>query len=104
MAKKSVAYTVMSGVATRAATSVSKKALHQTWRLGTGRKPPKDVADPGIAAWEAILWSALSAGVLALVKTLAQRGTARYYASSTGHLPAQLEHDREDDPEMDRTT
>ena len=93
MAKKSVSYAVMSRMATRAATSFSKKALHQTWRLGTGRKPPKDVADPDVETWEAILWPVLSAGVLALAKTLAKRGAARYYTHSTGHRPPQLAPD-----------
>jgi len=91
MAKKSVAYTMMSVVATRAATTVSKKALHGTWRLSTGRRPPKDAADPRVSTWEAVAWSALSAGVLALAKTVAQRRAADYYAKSTGHLPRQYD-------------
>jgi Protein of unknown function (DUF4235) len=74
-------------VAALFAASVARKGLNATWRAASGKEPPSDAADPEVALSEALLWAALSGTIVAVVKMLATRRAAGYYAKSTGKLP-----------------
>jgi hypothetical protein len=90
--KDSKAYKVMSNLATGAATKAASKGLDAGWSAATGSKPPgnKKLANPDVAGREAVLWTLLSTGGIAVAKLLAERATARYYQHSTGEIPPQL--------------
>ncbi|BBH15964.1 hypothetical protein Back2_02510 [Nocardioides baekrokdamisoli] len=90
--KDSKAYKVMSNLTTGVATKAATKGLDAGWSAATGAKPPKSkkLASPEIAGREAVLWTLLSTGGVAVAKLLAERATARYYQHSTGELPPQL--------------
>lgn len=68
------------------AASVARKGLTASWRAATGKEPPADPADPEVALGEALLWAALSGTLVAVVRMLATRRAADYYARSTGKL------------------
>lgn len=90
--KDSKAYKVMSDLAAGAATKAATKGLDAGWSATTGAKPPtsKKLASPEVAGREAVLWTLLSTGGIAVAKLLAERATARYYQHSTGEIPPQL--------------
>ena len=90
--KDSKAYKVMSDLATGAATKAATKGLDAGWSATTGSKPPtsKKLASPEVAGREAVLWTLLSTGGIAIAKLLAERAIARYYQHSTGEIPPQL--------------
>lgn len=89
--KDSKAYKVMSNLATGAATKAATKGLDAGWSAATGSKPPtKKLANPEVPGRDAVLWTLLSTGGVAVAKVLAERATARYYQHSTGEIPPQL--------------
>ena len=69
----------------KAATAITNK----TWSAATG-KGPKSAKDPNAAIAEAVLYTALSTGVMAAAKMFAERRAADFYTKSTGHPPAAL--------------
>lgn len=69
------------------AAAVARKGLDATWKAAAGKEPPANPADPEVALSEALLWAALSGTIVAVVKMLATRRAAGYYAKSTGKLP-----------------
>jgi hypothetical protein len=73
------------------ATVLARKALNATWRLSTGKTPPKNPAHPDVSMGEAVMWATLSGVTVGLARMLASRQAASYYRRSTGHLPANLE-------------
>ena len=91
--KGSKVWSVFSLVSALGAASVARKVLDKGWQASTGRKPPANPADPDVQVGEAIAWAALTGASVALVRMLAQRRAANYYARSAGHLPPQLQKD-----------
>ena len=91
MASGSKVWTIYGLVATMAATILARKALNATWKLSTGKTPPKNAAHPDVSMGEAITWAAVSGVAVGLARMLASRKAADYYRKSTGHLPANLE-------------
>jgi len=67
--------------------SVAKRALDKSWKLATGRKPPKNPSDPEVSTREAVTWVVTSATVMGLSRMLATRRAANYYLRSTGVNP-----------------
>ncbi|HET6151901.1 MAG TPA: DUF4235 domain-containing protein [Marmoricola sp.] len=80
-------WSVFSLVAALLAATVTRKGLAAAWKLSTGKEPPANPADPTVALAEALLWAAVSGTLVAVVRMLATRRAAGYYAKSTGHLP-----------------
>ena len=75
------------------AATVARKGLNASWKAATGKEPPANPADPDVALREAILWAVLSGTVVAVVRMLATRRAAGYYARSTGKLPPGVRSD-----------
>lgn len=89
------AWKVMSRVAEKLSGSAGKKLVDASWRAATGKQPPVKPESPEIALRESIAWTVLSAAGVELVKTLATRRAAVYFAQSTGQLPPPLRTPRE---------
>ena len=60
-----------------AATFVARKALTIVWTKVTGKKPPTNPEDPGVALVEALSWSVLAGVTVAAFRLLAIRAVAR---------------------------
>lgn len=86
-AQSSKVWSIFSMVAAMVAATATKKSLDVFWKAATGKKPPKNPADPQIALPEAVAWVGLSGTLVAVARMLASRRAADYYARSTGHLP-----------------
>lgn len=81
---------VMSLGATVAATKVANTAVSKGWRAVTGRPVPiKDNYEQDQTR-DIVVFTALSAALVATLRTLAERGAVNYYRNSTGHLPKAL--------------
>ena len=91
--KGSKIWAVFSLASALGAATVARKGIDQGWRIATRRKPPQNPADPDVALWEAVAWSAATGAAVALARMFAQRRAANYYVKSAGHLPPQLEKD-----------
>lgn len=78
---------IFSVIAALLAATVARKGLNATWKAAAGKEPPSNPADPEVALSEALLWAALSGTIVGVVKMLATRRAAGYYAKSTGKLP-----------------
>jgi len=83
----SKAWGVLSAVAAMVAATVARKGLNATWKAAAGKEPPANPADPEVTMREALLWATLSGTLIAVVRMLATRRAANYYAKSTGKLP-----------------
>lgn len=86
-------FTVLSLAAALGAAALARKGLNSSWRAATGKNPPENPADPDVDIGEALLWAAVSGTLVAIVRMLASRRAASYYAKSTGKLPGQLQKD-----------
>ncbi len=84
MASGSKAWSALSLGAALGSAAVAKKALNGGWKAATGKNPPANPADPDIDLWEAVMWAAVSGTAVAIVKMLATRKAANYFAKSTG--------------------
>ena len=99
-AKKSKAdstkvWTIFSFVAALGRCRGRQEGDRHGWKAATGKKPPANPADPDVDLREAVIWAVASGTFVALMRMLATRRAANYYAKSTGHLPAPL---RKDEP------
>ena len=56
---------------------VARKAITVVWTRVTGRKPPTNPEDPGVAFVEALTWSVLTGVTVATLRLLATRAVAR---------------------------
>lgn len=75
---------------------VANKAVGGAWRLASGKSAPNNPAEPDDTSWkEALLYAALAGVIVSVVQTAAERKAAEYYRSSTGHLPAPMQHDED---------
>ena len=91
MASGSKVWSAYGFVATMGATVLARKALNATWKLSTGKTPPKNPAHPDVSMSEAVAFAALSGVAVGLARMLASRKAAEYYRKSTGHLPGNLQ-------------
>ncbi len=60
-----------------AASFVARKAITVVWTKVTGKKPPTNPEDPGVAFVEALSWSVLTGITVATLRLLAIRAVAR---------------------------
>jgi Protein of unknown function (DUF4235) len=60
-----------------AASFVARKAITIVWTKVTGKKPPTNPEDPGVAFVEALSWSVLTGVTVAAFRLLAIRAVAR---------------------------
>jgi uncharacterized protein DUF4235 len=60
-----------------AAPFIARKAITVVWTRVTGRKPPTNPEDPGVALVEALSWSVLTGVTVAVLRLLATRAVAR---------------------------
>lgn len=89
-------WSAFSLVSVLGAAVVAKKALNTGWKAATGKTPPANPADPDVDVKEAVAWAAVSGALIGLARMFAARRAAGYYAKSTGHLPPDLQKDRQD--------
>ncbi len=81
-------YALLSMGAASAAGFAVRGALRSAWRATTDRDPPQDPSSPGVEWREALLWALISAGFVALGRTIAQRAVGAGYRAVTGELPS----------------
>ena len=81
------AYKIISGLATGVAAKAATNGLNKGWSTAMGKNPPKTLLDPEVPAREAVLWTVLATGGVAVAKLFAERAAVRYYHHSTGNLP-----------------
>lgn len=81
---------VMNVGASAAATKVANTVVSKGWRAVTGKPVPIKEDYERDQTRDIVLFTALSAAVVATLRTLAERGAVNYYRNSTGHLPKAL--------------
>jgi Protein of unknown function (DUF4235) len=64
-------------VTTMAATFIARKTVTFAWTKVTGKKPPTNPEDPGVAMVEALSWSVVTGVAVAAIRLLAIRAVAR---------------------------
>ena len=60
-----------------AAPFIARKAITVVWTRVTGKKPPANPEDPGVALVEALTWSVVTGVTVATLRLLATRAIAR---------------------------
>jgi len=60
-----------------AAPFIARKAITLVWTKVTGKEPPTNPEDPGVAFVEALTWSVLTGVTVATLRLLATRAVAR---------------------------
>ena len=80
-------WSAFSVLAAMLAATVARKGLNASWKAATGKEPPANAADTNVDLTEALLWAAVSGTLVGVVRMLATRRAAGYYAKSTGKLP-----------------
>ena len=75
--KEEIGTRVFNAVTLMAASFVARKAITLAWTKITGKKPPVNPEDPGVAFVEALTWSVLTGITVAAVRLLAIRAVAR---------------------------
>jgi hypothetical protein len=68
---------VFNTLTTVAASFIARKAVTFAWTKVTGKKPPANPEDPGVAIIEALTWSVLTGVTVAAFRLLAIRAVAR---------------------------
>jgi hypothetical protein len=66
-----------------AAPFIARKAITVVWTRVTGKKPPTNPEDPGVAFVEALTWSVLTGVTVATLRLLATRAVARRALTSS---------------------
>jgi len=75
--KEDVGTRVFNAMTMMAASFVARKAITVVWTKVTGKKPPVNPEDPGVAFVEALTWSVLTGVTVATLRLLATRAVAR---------------------------
>ena len=75
--KEDVGTRVFNAMTVMAASFVARKAITLVWTKVTGKKPPVNPEDPGVAFVEALTWSVLTGVTVAAFRLLAIRAVAR---------------------------
>lgn len=70
------------------AAAVAKQVSEKGWKAVMATDPPANPEDPDTELWEAIAWAVASGALIALARMLATRQWTKYYAKSTGSVPA----------------
>ena len=71
-----------------AAPFIARRAITVVWTRVTGKKPPTNPEDPGVAFVEALTWSVLVGVTVAVVRVLAIRAVSHRAIGSTNREPA----------------
>jgi Protein of unknown function (DUF4235) len=90
MADKKVDFNtrVFNALTTMAASFVARKVVTFAWTKATGKEPPTNPEDPGVALTEALSWSVLTGVTVATMRILAVRAVSRKILSSADREPA----------------
>ena len=75
--KEDVGTKVFNAMTMMAASFVARKAITLVWTKVTGKEPPTNPEDPGVAFVEALTWSVLTGVTVATLRLLATRAVAR---------------------------
>jgi hypothetical protein len=75
--KEDIGTRVFNAMTMMAASFVARKAITLAWTKVTGKKPPENPEDPGVAFVEALTWSVLTGVTVAAFRLLAIRAVAR---------------------------
>ena len=75
--KADISNRIVRGVTVMSAAFVARRLLMIAWTKATGKKPPTNPEDPGVALAEALGWSALVGITVAAVRVLAIRAVSR---------------------------
>jgi len=75
--KEDIGTRVFNAMTMMAASFVARKAITLAWTKVTGKKPPVNPEDPGVAFVEALTWSVLTGVTVAAFRLLAIRAVAR---------------------------
>jgi Protein of unknown function (DUF4235) len=75
--KEDIGTKVFNGLTTMAAAFVARKVITVVWTRVTGKEPPTNPEDPGVALIEALAWSVLTGVTVAAFRLLAIRAVAR---------------------------
>ncbi len=75
--KEDIGTRVFNAMTMMAASFVARKAITLAWTKVTGKKPPVNPEDPGVAFVEALTWSVLTGVTVATLRLLATRAVAR---------------------------
>jgi hypothetical protein len=67
---------------------VARKVVTFAWTKATGKEPPTNPEDPGVALAEALSWSVLTGVTVAAMRILAVRALSRRILSSADGEPA----------------
>jgi Protein of unknown function (DUF4235) len=86
--KEDIGTRVFNGLTTMAAGFIARKAIAYAWTKVTGKQPPINPEDPGVALVEALSWSVLTGVTVAAVRLLAIRAVARRTLSGADREPA----------------
>ncbi|HNI70135.1 MAG TPA: DUF4235 domain-containing protein [Marmoricola sp.] len=89
--QSSAAWSITSVAMAFIGAAVAKQLLNVIWRLVTGKKPPRNPANPEVGTSEAVVWVIASGATIALARMLATRRAANYFTRSTGKLPPGME-------------
>jgi len=68
---------VFNSLTTMAAGFIAKKLITKAWTRVTGKEPPVNPEDPGVAFVEALAWSVVTGVTVAAFRLLAIRAVAR---------------------------
>jgi hypothetical protein len=82
-----LAWRVLGGVTTIAATIVTRKILTAGWKFVTGTNPPDSPENPDTGTIEAVSWALASGVGVAVARLFATRKAAQYWEKATGDLP-----------------
>jgi hypothetical protein len=86
--KEDIGTRVFNGLTTMAAGFVARKAITYVWTKVTGKEPPINPEDPGVALIEALSWSVLTGVAVAAFRLIAIRAVARRTLSGPDREPA----------------
>ena len=75
--KEDIGTRVFNAMTMMAASFVARKAITLVWTKVTGKEPPTNPEDPGVAFVEALAWSVLTGVTVATLRLLATRAVAR---------------------------
>jgi len=82
-----LAWKVLGGVTTIAATIITRKILTTGWKFVTGNNPPDSPENPDTGTVEAVTWALASGVGVAVARLFATRKAAQYWEKATGDLP-----------------
>lgn len=82
-----LAWKLLGGVTTVAATIVTRKILTTVWKFVTGNNPPDSPENPDTGTIEAVTWALASGVGVAVARLFATRKAAQYWQKATGDLP-----------------